>query len=244
MSRDDRTDPAHDVPDVPDVPDAQDSPHAPETDEVHEDEPPLSPEESLRLIEQGRNDAIRRLDGDPLLFYLPWGISWLIGYGLLFLRFGPDGRIFVPMPEWVPLFVLFVLMSIAMVLTGWAGYRAHRDISGESSVRGLYYGLSWFVGFAGLMSVIGRISEHLSEPDRYLLYGAGAITLVGTLYVAGAAVWRDRTMFGYGIWVSAVNVVGVILGSGWHALVIALAGGGGLIVLGFASRIRMIRKSA
>jgi len=56
-----------------------------------DDLPPADPAESLRLIAQGRAAAERRLIPDPRLLLWPWGLAWLIGFGVYFLRFGPGG---------------------------------------------------------------------------------------------------------------------------------------------------------
>jgi len=40
---------------------------------------------------QAQQAATRRsLEPDPRLIYWPWGFAWLIGFGLLFLRHGPQ----------------------------------------------------------------------------------------------------------------------------------------------------------
>jgi hypothetical protein len=42
----------------------------------------------------------------------------------------------------------------------------------------------------------------------------------------------------HSLWLTAINIVGVLAGPGWHALVIALAGGGGMLLAGDLSRRR------
>ena len=64
-----------------------------------EDETPFNAADTLRLIEEQRSTTQRSLTPDPRLLYWPWGFAWLVGFGLLFLRFGPNGRVFVDMPE-------------------------------------------------------------------------------------------------------------------------------------------------
>src|SRR5262245_50622440 len=100
-----------------------------------EDPAPASPAESLRLIEAQRAAAQRSLSPDPRLIYWPWGIAWFVGFGLLYLRFGPDNKVTVDLPAWLPLTTLFVLMGIAFVVSGVAGARSGRQISGDSSRR-------------------------------------------------------------------------------------------------------------
>jgi putative effector of murein hydrolase LrgA (UPF0299 family) len=91
--------------------------------------------------------------------------------------------------------------------------------------------------------IAGRVSGSLPPAEVTLMFSALSTAVVGTLYVAGAAMWRDRSMFVLGIWVSIVNVAGVLAGPGWHALFVAVAAGGGLLVTGVVTHLRW-RKAA
>ena len=206
-----------------------------------DDRPPASAEESLRLIREQRAEAERSLTPDPRLLYGSWGLAWLVGFGLLFLRDGPDGRVFVSMPRWLPLATLFGLMIIAAVVSAVVGTRAYRHVTGESSTKGRRYGLAWFMGFFGVGVIAGRLSDRLPEDEVGLLWASMSVAVVAVLYLAGSAVWSDRPMFVLGSWIGIVNIVGVIAGAGWHSLAIAVAGGGGLLMAGLYERFRMGR---
>ena len=170
-----------------------------------DEHPPAGPAETLRLIEEQRAAAIRGLAPHPMAFFGPWGLAWLLGFGVMFLRFGPDGRVFLPMPDWLPVVLLFVLLAAAAVASGVIAGRSYRHVYGRSAVQGAMYGFAWFITFFGMGT---------------------------TLHMAGGAIWRDRTLFGLGVWTIAINIVGTAIGSGWHSLVISLAGGGAMLVLG------------
>lgn len=200
---------------------------------LDEDLPPSSPAETLRVIEQQRAATERELQPHPLMFFGPWGTAWLIGFGLLFLRFGPDGRILVPMPQWLPLVSLFALLLAAGVVSGLMAGRAFRHVRGRSSVQGAMYGFAWFIGFMGMSIVVARAGGGLPYPEQGLLWGTVMVGLTGALHMAGGAVWEDRYLFAVGVWISAVNVAGALLGPGWYQLVISLAGGGGMLLAGF-----------
>jgi hypothetical protein len=200
---------------------------------VEDDAAPVSAAESLRMIENQRAAAQRSLAPDPRLIYWPWGLAWLIGFSLLFLRHGPGERVRWDMPSWLPVTVLYVLMVAAFVVSGIAGSRARRQVSGDSSTKGLMYGMSWFLGFASMGVTLSHFSDMLPFEQQGLLWAASSIGLVGVLYMAGAAIWKAPEMFVLGAWVTVSNIGGVIAGPGWHSLVAALAGGGGLIVAGF-----------
>jgi hypothetical protein len=208
-----------------------------------DDQPPASPAESLRLIHAQRAHAERQFTPDPRLLYWPWGITWMTGFGLLFLRFGPDGRVLVNLPEWLPLTTLFTLMVVSVVITMAGGRHAGRHLTGESSTKGMRYGLAWGLGFAGLSATLGRVSDVVPDAELGLLWAGASVALVAALYLAGAAIWGDRHMFVLGCWWAAINVVGVVAGPGWHSLVISLAGGGAGLVAGLVGWLRLRRVS-
>ncbi|MDI6100645.1 transporter [Actinoplanes sp. NEAU-A12] len=196
------------------------------------------PGEALRLIEHEQVNVIRHVTPDPRLMYWPWGLTWLISFGLSFLRYGPDGRALVALPEWVPLTSLTALMIAAGIFTGVAGARSGRHISGPSSRQGVMYGISWSAGFSGLAILFGRVSDSIPDSLQALLWGGGMVTLVGALYMAGGAIWSAWDMFVLGAWISVVNAAGVLWGPGWHALVVSVAGGGGLLAAGLIGWMR------
>lgn len=203
-----------------------------------DEDAPLSPEASLALIAEEQRAVHRRLDVDAAMFLGPWGVAWLVGYGLLFLRFGPDDREFVPMPSWLPLAVLYCLLVAAGIVSGIALFRATRGVAGGSAERGAMYGWSWFVAFAGFGILGSRFEEFLPEAQFGLLMGALPVFITGILYMSGGAVWHNRAQFAFGVWLSAVNAVGVIAGPGWHSLVVSVLGGGGMLATAAYDRLR------
>jgi hypothetical protein len=196
------------------------------------------PAEALRLIDRERTNLERALTPDPRWMFWPWGITWLIGFGLFFLRWGPDGRVFVALPDWLPMLALALLLMTAGAITGVQGARSGRQISGPSQRQGRMFGFSWSAGFAGLALVFSQVSDIVPPERQGILWGGGLVALIGALYMAGAALWDDRITFILGAWISVVNIVGVLTGPGWHALIVALAGGGGLLLAGLIGWLR------
>ncbi|MFI6759158.1 transporter [Micromonospora sp. NPDC050417] len=203
-----------------------------------DDRPPASPAETLRLIRRQQAEAARHLSPDPRLVYWPWGIAWLIGFALFFLRFGPDDRVFVNLPEWLPLTALFILLAAAGTLSAIGGARAYGQVTGDSSRRGQWYGIAWMLGFVTYGVTLGRVTDHLPDDLARLLWAAGAVGLTGVLHLAGGAIWLDRNLFRLGIWLTLINIIGVYAGPGWHALIVAVAGGGGMLVGGVIAWLR------
>jgi hypothetical protein len=203
--------------------------------------PPADPAASLRLIAQEQAATQRRLIPDPRLQLWPWGFAWLIGFGVFFLRFGPDNRVLVDMPAWVPLTVLLGLITLAGIITGVVGARAGRQVSGPSSRQGARYGFTWSVAFAAMAVLLSRLSHLLPVPEANLLWAGAMVALTGVLHMAGGTIWNDRDLYVLGISINVVNVVGIIAGPGWHALIVAVLGGGGMLVAGLVSWLRTAR---
>ncbi|HTF07024.1 MAG TPA: transporter [Asanoa sp.] len=199
------------------------------------EQPPGDPAEALRLIEEQRAATLRRIYVDDRWWFWPWGFAWLIGFGLLFLRYGPDGRVFVDMPSWLPVAVLIALLVAAGVISGATGGRANGQVAGESARRGAYYGWTWAIAFTAITVILVRVSDALPEDMRTLVWVATNVGLTGALHMAGGAIWLNRPLFQLGVWISVVNVAGVLAGPGWQSLIMCVAAGGGMIVFGAVS---------
>ncbi|GGK88375.1 hypothetical protein Ppa06_53480 [Planomonospora parontospora subsp. parontospora] len=207
---------------------------------MEEDDRALSPEEMLRLIDRQDSAAVRRFVPDTSLLYLPWGLAWLVGFGALFLHHGLSGRPYAPISIDVALAVLFGAMLLAGAVNAFVLWRTGNQVRGASQQRGMMYGLAWPTGFLTMSMIADRFAAQLPEAERNLLWASMSIMLVSVLYMAGAAVWHDWPMFAVGIWMAVLNAVGTAAGAGWHALLIAVGGGGGFIVAGlvFSRRVR------
>jgi hypothetical protein len=201
--------------------------------------PPGDPAESLALIARERASLVRSLTPDPRLMLWPWGFAWLIGFGLLFLRYGPDGRVFVELPQWLPLVTLMVLLIAAGVITGVAGAHSGRQMAGPSSRQGMMYGFAWSFGYAGLSTLFAQFSGVLPDDKLGLLWAGGMVALTGALHMAGGAIWSDRRLFLLGAWTSLINVLGILAGPGWHSLIAGVAGGCGMLVAGLVGWLRL-----
>ncbi|WP_410810330.1 transporter [Micromonospora sp. 067-2] len=203
-----------------------------------DDLPPPDAAAALDLIREQQVATARRLQPDARLLYWPWGVAWLVGFGLFFLRFSPDGRVLLRLPDWLPLTVLFVLLGVAAVIQAVAGARAYGQVTGDSARRGRWYGCAWALGPVSVYAGLARVSDHLPHDQAALLWSATAVGLTAALHMAGGAIWLDRDLFRLGVWISVINLAGTFAGPGWHALVVAVAGGGGILVAGAMARLR------
>jgi len=209
-----------------------------------EDElPPADPAESLRMIERERAETELNITPDPRGFLWPWGFAWVIGFGVFFLRFGPHDRVFVDLPDWLPLALLLPLFLAAGIFTGWFGSRLGRSIKGPSSRQGAMYGITWSVGYASLAVVLSTTNGLLSDPAGNMLWAGAMVALTGVMHMAGGTIFNDRNLFALGIYTNVVNVIGVFAGAGWHALILAVLGGGGMLVAGTRQWLKLRRRA-
>lgn len=187
----------------------------------------LSAAESLAVIEQQRARVGRELRINPVVLYATWGVAWTLGFTGMALTAADQ----VAIPDWAGGTTFAALMVAAMVITGVHITRATRGIRGVSSEVGAMYGWSWALGFATLTAINSSlIGRGLTEEQIAILWPASALLIVGVLYLAGGALWRDRFQFGLGVWVLLTDAVSVFAGVPGNYVVLAIAGGGGFLV--------------
>ena len=134
--------------------------------------------------------------------------------------------------------MLYALLLAAGVFSGVVGHKATHGVAGESAERGAMYGWSWAVAFLGFGVIASRFEAYLPEAQFGLLMGSLPVLITAILYMSGGAVWRDRHQFGFGVWLSVVNALGVLAGPGWHSLAVAVLGGGGMLASAALQRSR------
>ena len=104
------------------------------------------------------------------------------------------------------------------------------------------YGIAWSIAFSGMAVVLSTTNGRLTDAQSNLLWAGAMVALTGALHMAGGAIWNDRSLFALGVWTSVVNVVGISFGSGWHALILAVFGGGGMLVVGALQGVALRRR--
>jgi hypothetical protein len=202
-----------------------------------DDEPPLDAAASAALIAEQRAKVAAQTDVDGRLLLGTWGLAWLIGFGALYAVAGDR-----PVLDWSPTAAGIVFVGClvsAMVITAVHIARRTAGVHGTSAVQGAMYGWAWFLGFVAvfaLPSALGRAGA-----DDAVVQVAMTLVpplLVGVLYMAGAAIWRDRTQFALGAWILAMTIVASFVGAPGMLAVMALAGGGGMLVGALAEAVR------
>ena len=181
------------------------------------------------LTEQQRRIDRALLAPVPWL-YLIWGVAWLVGFSLLWSAWD-GGNPWFRIPMVVAAVGFAVLIAASIVASTIIGMRINRGVRGASDFAGAVYGMSWslcglaFYALGAGLDVNGASSELLSVyfPSAYGV-------MAGTLYLAGAALWRDKGQLVIGIALLIVSSVAPFAGQPANNLVLAIGGGGLFLV--------------
>jgi hypothetical protein len=190
----------------------------------------LGPAQMLALLESERQRAAAALSPDPRLLFGVWGAAWFVG----FLSMWASASAAAPVrPDGAVAGTLFaVLLVAAAVVTGVHIARRTGGVQGASSRVGAMYGWTWFVAFAALFAVMaGAYRQGLGGGTEAVLWSGLSALVVGALYMAGGAIWQDTVQFALGLWIVLSGAAGALAGFPSVFLVMALAGGGGFLVV-------------
>lgn len=128
--------------------------------------------------------------------------------------------------------ILAVLIVAAIAVTIVTTGQATRGIGGTSARQAVIYGMSWPAGFIALFVIEGALSHAGASNAVMGVIGAtGPLLVTGLIYLMAAALWLDRTMFGFGIWLLGIAAIGGWTGPVGALLTGALAGGGGFLAV-------------
>lgn len=197
------------------------------------------PAEWLARIEEDRQRTRAAIEPDPRLIYGAWGSAWLLGFLVLWSSTGAGPLALATIPAAI---VFTLCMGAAIVFTAVHTARRVAGVRGASSRVGAMYGWAWALSFAGLAMVMtGAARSGMSEATGAVLWTGASGLLVGTLYLAGGALWQDRVQYGLGLWVLATSAASAVVGYPTVYLVMALAGGGGFLIAALAFSVRLGR---
>jgi len=214
------------------------------TSELDPDDPAeaIEPAEAMHIYRDGTVRARSATVGVSRLMMAIWGVTWLIGYFCMWL--GSQARDGEP-ATW-SYAVFFALLMLAAVTSTAVGVRTSKrqGVVGPTALTGALFGWSWFVAFGGGMAMTGVIVARydLSGAVIAVLYNSIAALIVGSLYMAGAAAFREPPMFVIGAVFVVLGLVGALVGVPSGYLVMALAGGG-LMLVGVLVETLRVRRS-
>lgn len=215
---------------------------------------PLDPAESLRLI-AAQQEKAKDVEPDGRLLYGVWGLAWLLGYTTLYVSSlrtadaattatgaaGVSDAVGQPAP-WA--FIVFavligaaVAITIVHVLTRVSGVR------GATARSGALYGWAWPISFTVMGMVLGGLARAGASPEvMSLASNSLSCLIVGLLYLAGGAMWQDARLYVLGVWVLLVAGAATLVGLPGTYLVMAVAGGGGFLLMALVEQVLRVRR--
>jgi len=199
------------------------------------DEPDAAPDlaDALAIIAAQRARADDTRPSGPLLFGI-WGAAWLLGYGALWLTTRDDGS-----PSALAVTVAITAGVVALVVTIVHVMHRTRGIAGASAREGALYGVAWPIAFLAQSMIVGGLSQAGASGEVIsLAANAIAALVVGLLYIAGGLLWDATSMYVLGAWMALTGAAAALTGFPDSYLVMALAGGGGLLVGALVETVR------
>ncbi|MEV6960692.1 ABC transporter permease [Streptomyces sp. NPDC051207] len=161
--------------------------------------------------------------------YLSFGLAWLVGHGASALAYGDDPL--VGMPSAVPNLLLTVGLLGAVAVTSAVTAKAQRGVRGRQAVIGNLLAGSWVIGFGALFLIITALSEALDKHEVHtLMWPTASGLVVGLLYLASGAVYRDALQYTLGSWLALASSAALFLDGANLYWALALAGGGAYLV--------------
>jgi len=204
---------------------------------IHEPEGALSAAETLTLIEAQERRTRADLRPNPLGLFLPWGLAYLVAFGAVWLAVGPG-----VLPSAVAAVTVAAAFVAAVTTVLLTMRRALRGVAGPSRRVGALYGWSWPLGFAALGVANSQLAGYgVPAPVVSLIWSGSALVVVGLLTLAGGLLWPGSGQYALGVWILVSAAVSVVVGYPANFLVLALAGGGGFVVLAVVAHLRTRR---
>jgi hypothetical protein len=188
----------------------------------------LDPKAALDLMADTREKAKRSLEINGAWLYGAWAMSWLIGFGVIWLSVRGDATYRTP-PGWAFL-VMGVCTAAALAVSFLTIGRALHGVTGFSSTSTKLYGWTWAISYACLFLIIAGLGNAGgSVPVVGLFASAGPAFVVSIMFLVSGALWHYWTMFVVGAWLALTIGVAVLFGVMTFDLIMALAGGGGFL---------------
>ena len=156
-------------------------------------------------------------------------MAWLGGLGAMWLSV--HGQQPYREPSGLSSAVLGVLCCLALTVTITVVIRATRGVGGVTPVQGRMYGVAWLLGFGAVFVIDGALASHgASHAVQGIAYATAPVVVTAVIYLVGAAIWLELSMFILGVWLAVVSAVAAWTGPVGALAIEALAGGGGFLL--------------
>jgi len=184
------------------------------------------------IMQQAREQALRQLRVRRPVLFATWGLVVLVGYGAMWLSVRGQRPFHGPGAMLLLAFLLFVLGA---AVTAQVVDRATSGVGGPSALQRGIFVLALVAGFAALEIEKQALAyAGASRALAALLGEAIPLLAVGLVFVASSAIngMLDWPRLALGLWLLAVAVGGAWAGPATNLAVCALAGGGGILLMG------------
>ncbi|PJJ62106.1 hypothetical protein [Compostimonas suwonensis] len=211
----------------------------PEGDDPFDAALPADAAATLSLLQEQQRKVDRASLAPIPWLYAIWGVAWLVGFILLWSSW-PDGNPWFQVDGVIAGWVFAVLTVGSIVASAVLGSRVNRGVRGASEFQGIVYGVSWSVcGVAFAFVGVGLIYNGMSDELASVYFPSAYALMVGTLYIAGAALWRSISQLVVGVVLLAVGAVSPFAGQPGNNLVMSLAGGGAFLVAAIVMALQL-----
>ena len=182
---------------------------------------------ALAILEEQRHQTAASLFPGPTPILAAWGCTYLVGFGALWLTAGSRGAL----AGWGATMILAALGVLAATVAVSRMAQLGRGVDGPSRRSAVMFSWCWPASLVGVFAFDLGLTRH-GVPDSALsLLWPGSFLLVGAvLFLAAGVLFGDRAQFGLGLWSLAVAAASTFAGQPGNFAVLALAGGGGLLV--------------
>lgn len=186
-------------------------------------------QQASAILRETRELASRALVVRRPLLLTVWGAAWILSDGVIWLSVRGQRPYNGPTPAALATLTL-VIAAAAVVTVIYVG-RVGTGVGGLSVQQRRILLLAYLGGYIALFTIEAAIDHAGASRAVLALYGAAApILLVAMIIAAGAAIFRDWSLFGLGMWLLAVAAGSGFAGPVAVWAVSALAGGGALLV--------------
>ena len=215
------------------------------TGQAHADgDEPLDPAAMYALLQNQQRSAQVQMGDFVWLITASWGVTWLLGFGALWLIDGLDG-FSLPVPLAVTVFI--VTLAVSGLLSAWLGFRSGRGMRGNraAAFTGTVYGITWAVGSMAIAILGGGLrAQGMTADLAAYYYPCAYVFFAGIMYILAGAIWQAVPSLVGGVWLVVVAVAAAFVPSPNHYLFFSLAGGLGFLALSAVSVVRLRRVRA
>jgi len=206
---------------------------------------PLDPAAMYALLQNQQRSVETQMGAFVPYITLAWGLTWLLGFGSLWLIDGLQPHFSLPIAVAIPIFIATILISGGF--SAWLGIRSGRGMRGNSAsaFTGTVYGITWSIGATALAVLGGALrSQGMTIELANFYYPSAYVLFAGIMYIVAAAIWHAVPSLIAGCWLVVIAVAAPFFGYPNHYLFLALAGGLSFLALSAFGAVQQRRVRA